>query len=212
MNTWAPLWSGIVESSIWDEPDFIVKVFLTMLAIKDSDHVVRKTAYQISKISRKSESEVLEALKVLSSPDSIRIEPQDHEGRRIKAVEDGWLIVNGEKYRTMISREMTRLRNQRSQAAWRERQKANPTEETTNPSRFQKPTHDDLVSAGLSHQEASKFFNFYESKGWKVGKSPMKSWKAAVAGWIARSEPQNSQNNQHSDRLSDAEILRQSQM
>jgi hypothetical protein len=27
------------------------------------------------------------------------------------------------------------------------------------------------------------FFNFYESKGWVVGKSPMKSWPAAVRTW-----------------------------
>ena len=30
---------------------------------------------------------------------------------------------------------------------------------------------------------AIKFYNFYESKGWKVGKSPMKNWKACVHTW-----------------------------
>lgn len=28
-----------------------------------------------------------------------------------------------------------------------------------------------------------KFFDFYESKGWKVGSSPMKDWRAAVRTW-----------------------------
>ena len=32
--------------------------------------------------------------------------------------------------------------------------------------------------------ESQKFINFFESKGWKVGKNPMKSWKSAVANWI----------------------------
>ena len=32
--------------------------------------------------------------------------------------------------------------------------------------------------------ESSKFVNFYESKGWKVGKNPMKNWKAAANNWI----------------------------
>lgn len=27
------------------------------------------------------------------------------------------------------------------------------------------------------------FFNYYESNGWKVGKNPMKDWKAAVRTW-----------------------------
>lgn len=33
---------------------------------------------------------------------------------------------------------------------------------------------------------AEKFCRFYESKGWMVGRNKMKSWKAAVAGWLAR--------------------------
>ena len=30
------------------------------------------------------------------------------------------------------------------------------------------------------------FCDFYESKGWKVGSSPMKNWKAAVRTWEKR--------------------------
>ena len=30
-----------------------------------------------------------------------------------------------------------------------------------------------------------KFWNFYESKGWMVGKNKMKKWKAAVANWAS---------------------------
>ena len=36
--------------------------------------------------------------------------------------------------------------------------------------------------------EADKFFNFYESKGWYVGKNKMKSWAGAAGGWIARNK------------------------
>ena len=34
--------------------------------------------------------------------------------------------------------------------------------------------------------DPERFFNFYESKGWVVGKSPMKDWKAAVRTWEQR--------------------------
>jgi hypothetical protein len=35
-------------------------------------------------------------------------------------------------------------------------------------------------------KEAEKFYNFYGSKGWKVGKEKMKSLPHAIAGWISR--------------------------
>ena len=33
------------------------------------------------------------------------------------------------------------------------------------------------------------FVAFYESKGWMVGRNPMKSWPAACATWQKREEP-----------------------
>jgi hypothetical protein len=38
----------------------------------------------------------------------------------------------------------------------------------------------------LPDTEAKKFWLFYDSKGWKVGKSPMVSWLSALAGWRIR--------------------------
>lgn len=123
MRTWTPLWSSIVKSSLWREPDYVMKVFVTMLALKDWDHVYRGNAFALAEDSKKTESEVLQALKVLSSPDAIRHEKQPFEGRRIKAVEDGWLILNGEKYRALVSDEMRKARNRKAQAVWRAKHK-----------------------------------------------------------------------------------------
>lgn len=100
----------------------MVKVFMTMMALKDADHIVRMNAYEIGQAARKDEVEVLEALKILSSPDRERKEAQPYEGRRIKAVEEGWLLLNGEKYRAQVALEMKRARNRRAQAAYRKRQ------------------------------------------------------------------------------------------
>ena len=36
--------------------------------------------------------------------------------------------------------------------------------------------------------DAQSFVDFYESKGWVVGKSPMKDWKAAVRTWEQRDD------------------------
>ena len=41
----------------------------------------------------------------------------------------------------------------------------------------------DSTTAG---READKFINFYNSKGWVVGKTKMKDWKSACNGWVSR--------------------------
>lgn len=55
--------------------------------------------------------------------------------------------------------------------------------------RFQKPTIEEIrqyCQERNNSVDPEKFFNVYESKGWLVGKSPMKDWKAAVRTWEQR--------------------------
>ena len=54
------------------------------------------------------------------------------------------------------------------------------------PKRFVKPTLEEVQAYCQERNngvEPEKFINYYESKGWVVGKSPMKDWKAAVRTW-----------------------------
>lgn len=56
-------------------------------------------------------------------------------------------------------------------------------------SRFQKPSIEEIRQYCLEKEldvDAEQFFLFYESKGWVIGKSPMKSWRAAVCTWSRR--------------------------
>ena len=67
--------------------------------------------------------------------------------------------------------------------------------ETAKPTikRFTKPSLEDVVRYCVEREnivEAEKFFNFYESNGWKVGKNPMKDWKASVRSWESNSQNQ----------------------
>ena len=55
-----------------------------------------------------------------------------------------------------------------------------------NNNRFKKPKIEDIESYCLERKNkinAERFFNYYESKGWMVGKNKMKNWKAAVRNW-----------------------------
>ena len=57
--------------------------------------------------------------------------------------------------------------------------------------RFIPPTQDQVIQYmgerglvnGVATNEASKFVDFYGSKGWMVGKNKMKDWKASVRNW-----------------------------
>lgn len=56
--------------------------------------------------------------------------------------------------------------------------------------RFSPPTIEEIKAYILEKGytiDAERFFDFYESKGWFVGKNKMKDWKAAIRNW-AKSE------------------------
>lgn len=56
-------------------------------------------------------------------------------------------------------------------------------------SRFVKPTIEEVAAYCASRNngiDPEAFVAFYESKGWKIGSSPMKSWKAAMTTWEKR--------------------------
>jgi len=52
--------------------------------------------------------------------------------------------------------------------------------------RFTKPTIEEIqgyVNSRHTNVDAERFYDYYESNGWKVGKNPMKDWKACVRTW-----------------------------
>jgi len=52
---------------------------------------------------------------------------------------------------------------------------------------------------GSSNESAEDFINFYESKGWVVGKIKMKKWEAAAKGWIKRNNSPTHSNSSKSN-------------
>jgi len=62
--------------------------------------------------------------------------------------------------------------------------------EQKKPSKMIIPTQEEVnnfaAESYLNTNEAKKFFCYYDSNGWRVGKNPMKNWKSAFKGWCAR--------------------------
>ena len=56
----------------------------------------------------------------------------------------------------------------------------------TSAPRFRKPTREEVAEYCQergNHVDVDRWFDYYESNGWKVGKNPMKDWKAAIRTW-----------------------------
>ena len=58
-----------------------------------------------------------------------------------------------------------------------------------------RPTLEEVAAyAATKHYtgfNAERFYAYYESNGWKVGRNPMKSWKNAVTSWHFRDQEKN---------------------
>lgn len=61
---------------------------------------------------------------------------------------------------------------------------ATPTQSTD--TRFKKPTVEEIAEYCRERNngiDAQRFFDYYEAKGWLIGKTKMKDWRAAVRTW-----------------------------
>ena len=65
--------------------------------------------------------------------------------------------------------------------------------------RFTPPTIDEVDAYCKERKNginAETFYDFYQSKGWMVGKNPMKDWKAAVRTWEKRDRKDSNESNE----------------
>lgn len=74
--------------------------------------------------------------------------------------------------------------------------------------KFIPPSLSDIVDYTQDVVLAKRFYTFYESNGWKVGRNSMKSWKAAADQWRARDNNTNktTQDEQRIGRISRQEL------
>jgi len=81
----------------------------------------------------------------------------------------------------------------------------NRTEQKREVKRFAPPTLEEVSAYCQERRNAvdpERFLDYYTSNGWRVGKNPMKDWKAAVRSW-ERSGNYTTQRAKSSDPLED---------
>lgn len=65
--------------------------------------------------------------------------------------------------------------------------------ETSKSKRFTPPTYEEVENYCIENNytvNAERFVDFYEAKGWLIGKNKMKDWKAAVRTWERKQKEQ----------------------
>jgi hypothetical protein len=131
VSGYTKLFQSIVTSTVWQEPNDCRVLWITMLALKERNHVCPATVPALAKISNISIEQCESYLKKFQEPDPYS-RSQDFEGRRIKKVDGGWLILNGEKYRDLIRRDDRReyvaqkVREHRARKRVNKRKQCNP--------------------------------------------------------------------------------------
>lgn len=70
----------------------------------------------------------------------------------------------------------------------------------TQTDRFIKPTLEEVEAYCRergNEVDAQRFIDYYTANGWKVGKNPMRDWKAAVRTWEMRDKGRSDQRGKH---------------
>lgn len=108
-DSFTKLSSGILASTVWQEPNSTRIVWITMLALADRNGYVAASIPGLAHLARVTLQEVEAALATFAAPDPYSRTP-DNEGRRIEAVAGGWRLLNHGIYRARRDADETKER------------------------------------------------------------------------------------------------------
>ena len=102
MAGYTKLFNSILASTIWRADDKTRIVWITLLAMADKHGVAEGSVPGLADFARVSVPACRRALEALAAPDPDS-RSQEHDGRRIQAVDGGWQLLNYDKYRTRLN-------------------------------------------------------------------------------------------------------------
>src|SRR5580704_18365972 len=101
---YSKLFSSIITSTIWREDLATKVVWITMLALKDRKQQVMASIPGLAHMAGVSKEDCHNSLTKLMLPDPDS-RTKEAGGARIKEIDGGWFIINGDKYRDLMSEE-----------------------------------------------------------------------------------------------------------
>jgi hypothetical protein len=123
-NSYVKPFNSLLYSSIWLAPDYELRVWIAILLLKGRDHTVTLSVANLAHLANVMVEDCGKAIEHFLSPDP-NSNNREFEGRRLSKLEGGgWLVLNGEKYANMMSRDQLREYNRQKQAEYRARKKS----------------------------------------------------------------------------------------
>ena len=208
---YAKLFSSLLSSSIWSEELETRVIFMTLLAMADREGYVYGSPVGLAALARMPLDATIKALDKLKSPDNYSSDlkrEEGRDGRRIKELsQGGWHIVNYTYYRDLADADVRRAQVRNAVRKHRKASviTANQSKSSVIPSESESYSESDTDAEKSKRErrnfvpptlaeiseyrkeipglDAEAFFDFYTSKGWRVGSSPMKDWRAAARKW-----------------------------
>ena len=120
-------------------------------------------------------------------------EREKYESIKIKRAEAGKKHKGNQHKQETEKKEMQKAQEKKEKEEKTEKLPKNKKVQT-----FEKPTVEEIQAyciVRINGVDARSFFDFYESKGWKVGTAKMKDWKASVRTWEQRQKNESTQKN-----------------
>jgi len=215
---------GKIFTSIYDgtlaEDWRALITFQQMIVLCDSDGLLDMTPQAISKRTGIPIEHIKAGIEILENKDPYS-RTDNEDGRRILRIDDhrpwGWVIVNHKYYRDLKTKEERRvymreyMQKKRLTKPNKSLQKLNVSkvahtdaytytntkENRKTKTRFSPPSLQEIkiyCQERKNNVDPNRFKDFYEAKGWMVGKNKMKDWKACVRTWEKRDTERSGMN------------------
>jgi hypothetical protein len=125
------LFTKILDSSIWLETTPTRIVWLTFIAVMDEKGFAPFAAVgNVANRARVTLEEAKIAISVLEAPDPESSDPE-FEGRRLERVPGGWIILNAEKHRDLVTRAIKQAQTAERVRRFRQRKRESNARVTT---------------------------------------------------------------------------------
>lgn len=212
-ETFIPLFTSTIRSSLWSLPGDCIKVFLTLALEADPEGCVSASVDGIRRLVDLPLADVQRHLDTLSAPDPHSKDTSrdpSKDGRRIERIPNGWRVVNIEWYREECRRQAELFRKRRwwaesGSGARRDARRTEtemetndlPTGDSATPKRRRRPPKAETPlpadwTPSKHHREyaAMKGLNLddevFSFKGWAEGRTAL-SWNGTFSTRLANS-------------------------
>lgn len=174
---YSKLFSSVVHSSLWSEPDHIRLLFITLLALADRDGIVygSRSGLERAAMIDPDQAEENNPWDRLMGPDtdsSDLMRNPENEGRRIEEIPGGFRLINYEYYKALRDAEERKVQNREAQRRHR-----------------QKISHGKPASATVSHRKPIE--SKIESKNKEEGANGSHPAAFSVETWLSELEKED---------------------